>query len=228
MGLIEVKNLEKTYEGAVPTHALRGVSFSVEEGEFMAIMGKSGSGKSTLLHQLALLDTPTSGSLQVDNIDVLSLTEHQKTGFRLARIGYVFQEYAVLNELTALENVALPLRVRGTQTIKNAYAEAAELLNRVGLGHRLHHHPSELSGGEQQRVAIARSLINKPRILLADEPCANLDSISSDTVLQLLLDLNKKYRQTIIMISHEPEDRQWVNRILWLKDGIIDKIEPIK
>ena len=227
MGLIEVHNLERTYPGKVPTHALRGVSFSVEEGEFVAIMGKSCSGKSTLLHQLALLDMPTGGSVAIDGKDVLALSEHEKTKFRLANVGYVFQEYAVLNELTALENVALPLRVRGTAESSHANEKATMLLERVGLDHRLHHYPSELSGGEQQRVAIARSLINKPRILLADEPCANLDTASSETVLKLLHDLNKTLNQTIIMISHEPEDRKWVKRIVWLKDGVIDHIEDV-
>lgn len=228
MGLIDVKNLERTYPGKVPTHALRGVSFSILEGEFVAIMGKSGSGKSTLLHQLALLDMPTRGSLTINGEDVLALTEHEKTSFRLTNVGYVFQEYAALGELTALENVALPLRVRGGVTCAEAYRQATELLERVGMGHRLDHYPSELSGGEQQRVAIARSLINKPRILLADEPCANLDTISSETVLKLLSDLNKKLHQTIIMISHEPDDRKWVDRVIWLSDGVIDRIDKVE
>lgn len=225
MGLIEVKNLERTYPGKVPTLALRGVSFAIEEGEFVAIMGKSGSGKSTLLHQLALLDMPTGGSIAIDSKNVLQLSEREKTLFRLMNIGYVFQEYAILGELTALENVALPLFVRGILSRLDAYKKAEELLQRVGMSHRLDHYPSELSGGEQQRVAIARSLINKPRILLADEPCANLDTVSSQTVLKLLYDLNKNLHQTIVMISHEPEDRVWVDRILWLKDGVIDRVD---
>ena len=225
MGLIEVKNLERTYPGKVPTFALRGVSFSIAEGEFVAIMGKSGSGKSTLLHQLALLDMPTGGSLTIDGKNVLAFSESEKTTFRLSNVGYVFQEYAVLGELTALENVALPLRVRVLVSRVEAYKQASELLERVGMSHRLEHYPSELSGGEQQRVAIARSLINKPRILLADEPCANLDTVSSETVLKLLSDLNKNLHQTIVMISHEPEDRKWVDRVVWLKDGVIDPID---
>lgn len=223
--MIEVNNLTRTYPGKVPTLALRGVTFTINEGEFVAIMGKSGSGKSTLLHQLALLDIPTSGSLTIGGNDVMALSEHQKTLFRLMNIGYVFQEYAILTELTTLENVALPLRVRGGLSRKDAHNEASQLLDRVGLSNRLHHYPGELSGGEQQRVAIARSLINKPRILLADEPCANLDTASSETVLRLLRDLNKNLGQTIVMISHEPEDREWVDRILWLKDGLIDHID---
>jgi putative ABC transport system ATP-binding protein len=225
MGLIEVQNLKRTYPGKVPTHALRGVSFSVRDGEFVAIMGKSGSGKSTLLHQLALLDMPTGGSLLIDGKNVLAFSESEKTAFRLTNVGYVFQEYAVLGELTALENVALPLCVQGSVTRREAYRQATEFLERVGMGHRLDHYPSELSGGEQQRVAIARSLINKPRILLADEPCASLDTASSETVLKLLSNLNKTLHQTIVMISHEPEDRKWVDRVVWLKDGVIDRIE---
>lgn len=223
--MIEVNNLARTYQGKVPTLALRGVTFSVAAGEFVAIMGKSGSGKSTLLHQIALLDEPTGGSIFIDEKNILTLTERQKTSFRLTNVGYVFQEYAILNELTALENVALPLRVRGEYKMSVVNNMAATLLERVGMSHRLHHYPGELSGGEQQRVAIARSLINNPKILLADEPCANLDTASSETVLRLLADLNQKNHQTIVMISHEPEDREWVNRILWLKDGVIDHIE---
>lgn len=225
MGLIEIKNLKRTYPGKVPTLALKNISLSINEGEFVAIMGKSGSGKSTLLHQLALLDIPTDGSLIIDGVDVLSLSENDKTLFRLKRVGYVFQEYAILSELTALENVALPRIVLNVGSRASAYSEATELLTRVGMSHRLTHYPGELSGGEQQRVAIARSLINKPKILLADEPCANLDTASSESVLNLLSDLNKSIKQTIIMISHEPEDKKWVNRIIWLKDGIIDKME---
>ncbi len=226
--IIESDKLTRTYPGKVPTRALRGVSLEIQEGEFIAIMGKSGSGKSTLLHQLGLLDRPTSGTLRINDQDVISLDEHERTHFRLLNIGYIFQEYAVLNELTALENVSLPLRVHGAHEIKNASLFAAELLGRVGLEHRLHHYPNELSGGEQQRVAIARALANKPRILLADEPCANLDTASSETVLELLSELNKQYGQTIVMISHEPEDREWVSRIIWLKDGELERIEKTK
>ena len=225
--IIDVHNLERTYEGAVPVRALYDITFQVREGEFMAVMGKSGSGKSTLLHQLGLLDRPTGGQLVMDGVDVLSLSEHEKTDFRLRRIGYIFQEYATLTELTALENVMLPLRVRGGLTLDEVRYRARELLGRVGLGARADHYPPELSGGEQQRVAIARALINKPGILLADEPCANLDSSSSEDVLELLKQLNSDLGQTIVMISHEPEDRRWVNRILWLKDGEIENIETV-
>lgn len=192
----------------------------------MAIMGRSGSGKSTLLHQLGLLDTPTSGEIHIDGINVLKLSEKQKTFFRLNDLGYVFQEYALLAELTALETVFLPLMMQGVG--KEEYIKRAkEVLEKVGLGKRLDHLPSELSGGEQQRVAIARALVNNPKIIFADEPCANLDSESSEVVLNLLKDLNEKMGQTIIMVTHESEDKRYVDRTIWLKDGTIEKIEIV-
>lgn len=222
--MIKVKNLSKTYEGKVPTPALKNVSLEVARGEFIALMGRSGAGKSTLLHQLGLLDTPTTGSIIIDNIDVLALTDHQKTVFRLENLGYVFQEYALIAELTAYENVYLPEMARGGDE-KHYKKHAAELLNLVGLGDRMDHYPSELSGGEEQRVAIARSLINSPKVLFADEPCANLDTVSSKIVLELFKKLNRELKQTIVMITHEPDDRKYVERVIWLMDGEIEKIE---
>lgn len=221
---VEVKNLKKIYPGKVPTFALRGVTFNVKEGEFVAIMGKSGSGKSTLLHQLGLLDTPTEGELIIDDVDISKLSDHEKTIFRLQRLGYVFQEYALILELTALENVLLPaFALNGS---KRSYKDRAiEMLGRVGLNERVDHRPNELSGGEQQRVAIARALINNPKILFADEPCANLDSISSKAVLELFQKLNKEHGQTIIMVTHEPEDKKYVDRVIWVHDGLIEKVE---
>jgi len=220
--MILVKDLAKTYGGDVPTQALKGVSFNVAEGEFIAIMGRSGSGKSTLLHQLGLLDVPTSGEIVINENNVLSLSEKEKTFFRLNELGYVFQEYALLPELTALETVYLPLMMRGIE--KKAYIKrASEVLEKVGLQDRLNHLPHELSGGEQQRVAIARAIVNNPKILFADEPCANLDSESSETILNLLKDLNGDLGQTIVMVTHEPEDRKYVDRVIWLKDGLIEK-----
>jgi len=182
--MIKVENLKKTYAGRASVEALKGVSFEVEAGEFIAIMGRSGSGKSTLLHQLGLIDIPSDGRIFIDNVDVLKFSEPKKTLFRLQSLGYVFQEYALIAELTALENVYLPAFALGGN--QDGYRRRAqEVLEIVELGDRLNHYPSELSGGEQQRVAVARSLINQPKILLADEPCANLDSISSKIVLEL-------------------------------------------
>lgn len=220
--IIEVKNLTKTYGGSVPTHALKSVSFGIEKGEFVAIMGRSGCGKSTLLHQLGILDDPTSGDILIDGVNIVSFTNKDKTDFRLKKLGYVFQEYALLPELTALESVYLPLMMSGIS--KNEYVRRAkEVLADVGLEKRFDHLPKEMSGGEQQRVAIARALINKPAILFADEPCANLDSESSETVLKLFQKLNKDLKQTIIMVTHEPEDKKYVDRVIWMKDGVIGK-----
>lgn len=222
--MISVKSLTKTYEGKVPTQALKGVSFDVPRGEFLAIMGRSGSGKSTLLHQLGLLDTPTSGKIDISGKNVLTLSQKERTEFRLNELGYVFQEYALLPELTSLETVYFPLMVQGMG--KAEYIKIAkEVLGKVGLGQRLDHLPHELSGGEQQRVAIARALVNNPKILFADEPCANLDSESSKIVLTLLKELNKELGQTIVMVTHEPDDKKFVDRVIWLKDGLIEKVE---
>lgn len=224
--MITVTDLERTYPGDVPVRALRGVSFRIERGELVAIMGRSGSGKSTLLHQIGLIDTPTSGRIIIDGVDVLKLSDREKTRFRLSSIGFIFQEYALLPELTALENVSLPALAEGNDVVKKR-ERAKELLKLVGLGDRLHHYPNELSGGEQQRVAVARALVNNPKILLADEPTANLDSLSARVVLELFRRLNRELKQTILLITHEPEDQEFVDRILWLSDGRLEKIENV-
>ena len=220
---VMVRDLCRIYVmGEIRVKALSNVSFdiSAQPAEFIAIMGKSGSGKSTLLHQLGLLDTPTSGEIIIGGKNVLDLSQSQKARFRLERFGYVFQEYALLPELTALENVYLPAMALGRK--KEEYTRAArEVLGQVGLGERLDHRPREMSGGEQQRVAIARALINKPDILFADEPAANLDSVSSGQVLELFRKLNREMGLTILMVTHEPEDRNYVDRVIWLKDGEI-------
>jgi putative ABC transport system ATP-binding protein len=217
--LIEIKKLTRIYiMGEVRVPALNNVTLDINSGEFAAIMGKSGSGKSTLLHQLGLLDVPTSGEIIIDGKNLLSLSESQKAKFRLERFGYVFQEYALLPELTALENVYLPAMALGRR--KEEYVKnGTKVLEQVGLGKRLHHRPREMSGGEQQRVAIARALINKPDILFADEPTANLDSASSKQILELFQQLNRDIGLTILMVTHEPEDRTYVKRVIWLKDG---------
>jgi putative ABC transport system ATP-binding protein len=221
---IKVNNLNKIYPGKVPTHALRGISFEITEGEFVAIMGKSGSGKSTMLHQLGLLDSPTEGEIIIDDVNVSKLSDREKTIFRLQRLGYVFQEYALIFELTALENVLLPaFALNGSR--QSHEERAIEILDKVGLKERVNHRPNELSGGEQQRVAIARALINNPKILFADEPTANLDTNSSIEVLELFKILNKELGQTIVLVTHEPDDRKYVDRVLWFKDGLLERIE---
>ncbi|HVM77240.1 MAG TPA: ABC transporter ATP-binding protein [Candidatus Paceibacterota bacterium] len=223
--MIKAENLKKIYPGKIPTPALKGVTFEVQRGEFWMLTGRSGAGKSTLLHQLGLLDRPTEGALYLNDVDVTKLDELQRTEFRLRNLGYVFQEYALIIELTALENVYLPDMAAGTLP-EHYRKHAAELLTLVGLGDRVDHYPNELSGGEQQRVAIARSLINNPKILFADEPTANLDSQSAKTVLELFAKLNKELGQTIILVSHEPEEvRTYVDKIIWMNDGLIEKIE---
>lgn len=220
--MIKVENLIKTYPGEVPTLALKGVSLEIAEGEFVALMGRSGSGKSTLLHQLGLLDMPTEGSITINKFDVLSLADSERTKFRLQYLGYVFQEYALIAEFTALENVFFPAMAFGDNDAKE---RAEHLLDLVGLKDRMHHYPNEMSGGEQQRVAIARSLINNPKVLFADEPTANLDTVSSEVVFKLFQKLNKELKQTILVVTHEPEDKKYVDRVIWLKDGLIEEEE---
>jgi putative ABC transport system ATP-binding protein len=217
--LLEIKGLSRIYSmGDVLVKALNNVSFDIKRGEFAAIMGKSGSGKSTLLHQLGLLDTPTSGEIIFSGKNILEVSESRKARFRLSKFGYVFQEYALLPELGALENVYLPAMALGRK--KEEYAKAGiEVLEQVGLGTRLHHRPREMSGGEQQRVAIARALINRPDILFADEPTANLDSASSKQIIELFQKLNKETGLTILMVTHEPDDMKYVSKVVWLKDG---------
>jgi putative ABC transport system ATP-binding protein len=215
-----VKNLQKTYSGEVSLHVLKGVSFSVKEGEFVAIMGRSGSGKSTLLHQLSLLDNPDEGEIIVENKELTNLNEKEKTKYRLQFFGYVFQEYALLPEFTAVEAVSLPLILQ-YYPMKESRERARKMLELVQLGNRVDHFPSEMSGGEQQRVAIARALINNPKILFADEPCANLDSESSEIILNLFQKLNRELNQTTIIVTHEPEDEKYVDRVIHMKDGIL-------
>ena len=220
--MILVKNLCKTYgHGLAATHALKRIDVEVASGEFVAIMGRSGSGKSTLLHILGLLDMPTSGDIIIENKNVLKLSEAEKTKFRLEELGYIFQEYSLLPEMTILENVYLPALCLGKE---NAYKKrATELLQIVDLGERLKHYPNEVSGGEQQRAAIARALINRPKILFADEPTASLDMASARVVLELFKKLNQELAQTIVMVTHEPEDEKYVDRVIWLKDGFIEE-----
>ena len=223
--MITADNLSRIYHmGAVDVQALRGVSFEIERGEFVGIMGPSGSGKSTLLHVLGLLDEPTTGSLVVDGVDVLALSERERTRFRLDRLGYVFQDYALIGELTALENVFLTSLVRGAG--RDEYLRTArEILDEVGLLDRADHLQYQLSGGEQQRVAIARALVNKPAIVFADEPCANLDTASSKTILDLFARLNSELGQTIVMVSHEDWHRRYFCRVVHLEDGLIDRVD---
>lgn len=218
--MIVIKNLVKTFiDGDKVTNVLKGIDFTVNEGEFISIMGRSGAGKSTFLYQMSLLDEPTSGEIIIDNIDTHNLTTDQKTSFRLNSLGYVFQDYALLPDLTAIENVALPLLMQGIEK-KEAYKKAEESLKKVNLGHRINNLPSHLSGGEQQRVSISRAIAHNPKILFADEPTANLDNASSRLIIDIFKELHSK-GQTIVMVTHEEEYAHAADRIVHLDDGRI-------
>lgn len=219
--MIRGSNLTKIYTmGSTEIRALDGIDLEIDRGEFIGVMGGSGSGKSTLLHMLGLLDRPTAGSLVIGGVDVTRLSERERTLFRLNRLGYVFQDYALVPELTAQENVYLPSKVRG-MTVQECTMVCRDILERVGLKDRTGFLPGEMSGGEQQRVAIARALVNRPALLLADEPCANLDTKNSVLILDLIRDLNQEMGQTVVMVSHEDWHRRYFDRVVYLRDGTI-------
>ena len=218
---VAAAQLTKTYQlGRVEVRALDGVSLEIPAGAMVCIMGKSGSGKSTLLRQLGLIDLPTAGAVWLRGQEVTRLPERRRSELRLRTLGYVFQEYALLPELTALENVCLPAMMAG-QAARQCRRRALAALDLVALGHRARHRPREQTGGEQQRVAIARALVNEPRIIYADEPTANLDSISARTVMQTLRTLNESLGVTVVFVSHDPDDAQYATRLVHLSDGRI-------
>ncbi|HWS21782.1 MAG TPA: ABC transporter ATP-binding protein [Methanoregula sp.] len=220
--MIEISELRKTYHmGNVEVKALDGVTLTIEKGEFLGIMGPSGSGKTTLLHMLGLLDLPTSGKIVIDGLDILKLTDYEKTMFRLYKLGYVFQDYALVPDLTVMENVSLTAMLRKDRTEEQSKKDSFEILQKIGLGDRRDHLPRELSGGQQQRVSLARAMVNKPDILFADEPCANLDTENSQIVLELFKEINESMRQTIVMVSHEDWHKDYFHRIIRLRDGKI-------
>lgn len=220
MSFIEVKNLKKSFKtGGTELVVLNGISFSIERGDFFSITGRSGSGKSTMLYQLGLLDYPNYGEIIIDGVNVTSLDHDDRTEFRLRELGYVFQDYALVPELSAVENTVIPLLMQGIGT-REAYQKAENALKKIGLGDRLHNLPNQLSGGEQQRVSIARAIAHDPKIIFADEPTANLDSETADTVMKTFLELNA-HGQTIIMVTHEPEYAIMTKRAIKLGDGKI-------
>ena len=219
MAILETKDLRKIYgSGENEVRALDGVSISIEEGEFVAVVGTSGSGKSTLLHLISGLDKPSSGSLTYDGKDIYSYSDKELSAFRRKRIGFIFQQFNLLPVLTAKENIIMPLLL-DKQKPDEAYLK--QLTELLGIQGRLEHLPHELSGGQQQRVAIARALVSKPAIVLADEPTGNLDSMTSSDVLSLLKVTSTKFHQTLVMITHNNEIAQLADRIIRIEDGKI-------
>jgi len=224
--MIEINDLTKTYYlGSLEVPALRGISFRLERGEVVAIMGQSGSGKSTLMNVLGCLDLPTSGQYILDGQDVSQMNDDQLAEIRNRKIGFVFQQFNLLPRITVRRNVELPLLygARNNGHVKTSIKERAEAtLTSVGLAERMNHHPMELSGGQQQRVAIARALINEPALLLADEPTGNLDSHTGAEIMSLLLGLNKERNLTLVIVTHDPSIAAQTQRVVHLRDGLIE------
>lgn len=218
--LIQTRDLGRVYRTeAVETRAVRKVSLEIEEGEFVAVMGPSGCGKTTLLNLLGLIDRPTSGQYFFDGSELEGLTEIQGTRMRRGNFGFIFQNYNLVDELNVLENIELPLLFTGVKR-KDRRERSLEILDRLKLGHRARHYPSKLSGGQQQRVAFARAVINRPKLLLADEPTGNLDSKNGSIIMDLLCDFNLK-GGTIVMVSHSEKDASFAHRIISMHDGAI-------
>ena len=226
MSLLEVKNISKTYgSGETAVEALKNVSFCVEKGEFLAIVGESGSGKSTLLNMIGALDLPTAGKVMIDGKDIMAMKDNATTIFRRRNIGFIFQAFNLIPELTVEQNIVFPLLL-DYQKPDQRYLD--ELLKVLNLENRRKHLPSQLSGGQQQRVAIGRALITRPSIILADEPTGNLDSQNSSEVIALLKDAARRYEQTIIMITHNRVIAQSADRILQVKDGVVTDLGSVQ
>ena len=226
MNLLEVKNISKTYgTGETAVEALKDVSFSVEKGEFLSIVGESGSGKSTLLNMIGALDSPTAGKVIIDGKDIMAMKDNAATIFRRRNIGFIFQAFNLIPELTVEQNIVFPLLL-DYQKPDQKYLD--ELLKVLNLENRRKHLPSQLSGGQQQRVAIGRALVTRPSIILADEPTGNLDSKNSSEVIALLKDAARRYEQTIIMITHNRVIAQSADRILQVKDGVVTDLGNVQ
>jgi putative ABC transport system ATP-binding protein len=226
--ILDVRDVKKNYRmGKVFVPALRGVSFNLEQGEMLTVFGPSGSGKSTLLHLMGGLDRPDEGDILIDSVNILKLSEGKLAELRLTKIGFVFQFFNLLPRLSALRNIELPLDISGVPE-KEASSRAQDMLKLVGLEERGTHRPSELSGGEQQRVAIARALITNPKIILADEPTGNLDTKTGHEIVELMEKLNDEKGQTFIVVTHDPRIAEEADRIVYIKDGLIEAIKESK
>lgn len=218
--IIEIRDLTRIYGDGAEVRALDGVNLDIEQGEFLAIIGPSGSGKSTLLNQIGILDTPTSGTILLDGVDITKASEKERSRLRNRKLGFIFQYHHLLPDFNALENVMMPLLINGIKRSK-ARKMASRMLEEVGLDDRADHRPNQLSGGQNQRVAIARALVNSPGIVIGDEPTGNLDSKSSDNIYELLRRLNQEHNQTFILVTHDAQMAAKTDRIIRLVDGRI-------
>jgi putative ABC transport system ATP-binding protein len=222
--IIETCAVTKVYRmGVEEVHALRGITLDVTRGEYLSIMGPSGSGKSTFFNMVGGLDTPTSGDVRVEGCRLAELNQRQLAWVRCHKIGYIFQSFNLIPTMTALENVAVA-RIFAGQTPAQAREDAAEILRLVGLGHRLHHVPSQVSGGQQQRIAIARALVNRPAIVLADEPTGNLDLRTGEEIINLLNDMKARFGITVITATHDMKMLSASDTVVWIKDGAVDRV----
>jgi putative ABC transport system ATP-binding protein len=226
--VIELEQIHKTYTmGDVEVHALRGISLTIREGEFVAIMGTSGSGKSTTMNIVGCLDRPTKGRYVLDGQDVSEMSKDERADIRSQKLGFVFQGFNLLSRTSALENVELPMLYAGVETAER-HARSSEALRAVGLAGREHNHPNQLSGGQQQRVAIARALVNRPALILADEPTGNLDSRTSVEVMEIFQKLNRERGITLVLVTHEPDIAEYAGRVVVFKDGRIKEDYPVE
>jgi lipoprotein-releasing system ATP-binding protein len=224
--IIQIRDLTKIYGDGVEITALDSVNLDIEKGEFLAIVGPSGSGKSTLLNQIGILDTPTAGTILLKGLDITKMSDKQRSKMRNQELGFIFQYHHLLPDFNALENVMMPLLINGIKS-SQAKKRAHEMLEEVGLGDRLYHRPNQLSGGQNQRAAIARALVNTPSIVIGDEPTGNLDSKASETIYELLRKLNREHNQTFILVTHDERMAAKTDRVIRLVDGRIADDSPI-